>query len=575
MKNLEQQFGSDAARDVDVGRRRLLGGFAGLAGLLVSSSTAAKVLKVILCQEEGGTGSLIDKACNYQEIDPCYRAEFLKSMRSAPAFEELALKLLLKGVDFSDRRLNMLYPGAGSHIASVMVPAKLMEAGIIDQAEITLTDIEDEFHVTLRNLRLLTKIDPNFELQDPESQQACGTQGGGEDGACLLYRKKPIKIQFLTKCSGEKWFRQEDLDRSNVAVVHDAGEVSINTLKVIAQFFEAKKKSPSKKLAIIMEDMSRSSDQGGSTGRAEDDNFMVPYGREFDLELIGTYMGGTEPYGHRRSQFIPGVVCTRGREPQTVSAELGVPDDMAGCVFEFYPEIFGLTDEEFGLLADIAILAKNPRGYTVMVHGERVNCSGNLRSESTLSDILEKGGKLLDFYAHLDKDLARGFACRIIQCLINFADKYSDLTLQSVVEEKGAHRFFDELKVLFQRIGEVLTEGDINTVQPSLSFIQDFFKRIEDVYPAYMRERTKFERVRDDICGSDGCGGNDFIDDKKNKKFYAAFDRAEGVWEKAAFGSALDSALNKTKYDAVLEHHQELMDGYGDKIFDAVKLKHR
>lgn len=584
MKNLEQQFVSD----VDAGRRRLLAGLIGLPVLLASRSTAAEVLGAVLCEEEKGTGSLTDKACNGQEIDPHERGNFILSMRSASAFKELALKLLLKGMSFPDRRFSMLYPGSADHIAVAMIPAQLMDAGVIDEAEMIFTEVKNEFPSILSNLQNLSKLNPDFKVEPGESALSCGK--GQEMVLNISYKGKPIRLRFLLNCSsGNWWFRPEDLAHSDVFVSHDPEKTSTHIIGLLAQFFWAKKKNLQKRTAIIMEDLSRSSDQPGHTGLGRDGELMkLPYEREFDLELIGTYLGGTKPYGHRGIQRIPGTVSNCNCDKQhEVSGEAGVPDDLAGCVFEFYPEIFKLTERGFGLLADIDILAKNPSGIAWGLYAgssrERIFNDHELVSSSMLSDVLEHGGKLMDFMRKINPDLSRGLACRILQCLVAFTGRYNDSYWQSILKEGGPERVFGAAKNLFASVEKVLTPEDLQHVGVSIAFLKNLFRQMEDIYPVYFKRVSDAEKLRDKMCVHDDDLGRCEVPDSQWGAVFRMFDRANDFWEKKATAACHEYSVSggddviSAEPDEVEEcendRHWEVLNAYGDKIFDSVRMR--
>lgn len=146
----------------------------------------------------------------------------LHHMRSLLAFQTLAQRVAEQMTNVTtSRRLTVLYPGAGTHIAPLITAMQLMDENKIDTAYFTYTNIESQWKVLfaifqdLFHAGILERVALSPEKRIGES---CS-----EWIFHLRYKGKTITLTEAVRCSGERYYREADLQRADIVVIHDPG----------------------------------------------------------------------------------------------------------------------------------------------------------------------------------------------------------------------------------------------------------------------------------------------------------------------------------------------------------------
>lgn len=155
--------------------------------------------------------------------DPRISVEQLQSFRSLPTFDQLASTLpsILPQIR-ENKRFSALYIASGFHIAPIATAMKLIDAGDIEGAEFTFTEINEgsfyNLHYILRAL-----VEHNIFIEITAGGWITFADEGKERLISLNYKGKPIRINFALNRSGEKYFRPEYLKEANLVILHDPG----------------------------------------------------------------------------------------------------------------------------------------------------------------------------------------------------------------------------------------------------------------------------------------------------------------------------------------------------------------
>ncbi|MBF0107264.1 MAG: hypothetical protein HQM16_18290 [Deltaproteobacteria bacterium] len=156
----------------------------------------------------------------------------LDDFRSAHIFESLAKNEWTEDM-CKDRMLTLVYPGAGSHMASLVVALKLIDQNKIDAALLTHTDLESY------NVLLVGEYLKWFEKHGLISGLDVTQRTEGEGTRHFFrfnYREKPVELQYLVNLGSDGlWTTPESLDHADLVVFHDGPtlEVQMNIVKKI------------------------------------------------------------------------------------------------------------------------------------------------------------------------------------------------------------------------------------------------------------------------------------------------------------------------------------------------------
>lgn len=460
---------------------------------------AREATGILMCDEVRKSQSLLAKGCEMEIEDEKLRAQFLESMRSTPAFEELAAQLP-NAVDLSDKKLTVLYPGSGMHIAPVALPAQLMAANVIDQAEMIFTEIDQAFlPLLMQNLQMLSRLNPDFSAPVilTSTPLACADDGK-EFQISLNYKGKPIMIRFLLNCSGNKWFRDEDLGKSKVFVGHDGPHTREGgSAAFLYQILRAKNGDLERK-GIIIEDLTRSNLSAGRVPLWDEKRERPPYERQFDLELLGRFTRSKSPYGHRTGQQIGSCGCW---------PEVGYPGERSGVLLKLHKRISDeLGAEDARTLIDIDIYGNcggmAPGGIAWIdrkriANGEE---SENIDSGNLLKSIIERGPKIIETLTKIDSRLSRGFICRVFQALLETVQAiYFSGVDDILIASENPGKFFEDLKNLITACKKVLqqTRSDMRVVHKSLRIVEDVFGRIEKMHIEVVDKGRRARELQD------------------------------------------------------------------------------
>jgi len=465
------------------------------------------VSEELVCKEvEGDEGGFLKMICGADFDDFIGKLRGVESLRSAPEFGILANKLIEKWPD-DHRKFKMLYPGSGPHIAPIVLPVALIDAGKIDEADLVLTEIAWETNRLGKNLVTLIGLDKNFEMPSPpefiDRSRAGEGVGPKEVVWTILYKGKPIKVRFMYMCNGGNWFGDEDFKDLDVYLSHDSPGADVsNPLVLMTEYFEQRKSlgisdqlspgvasgvsmlsryfvaSDSPKLPfVVMEDLTNTMDSYIDQRPSD-----FEYWRQFDLELIGKFERGEKGYGHR-DKFSKRGIDSEGAHSDSV--EIGRPDSRNGVLLEVYPRLFELSNDELQVLMEISLIANNPDNFKSDTFQGRERLTTNLEGMKMLSanpyvrgDILKYGNHILEVVSCIDPVLSRGLALRIFQIFINErVDVYGWAGAVRDVKEE----YVEYIKFL-SGIRGYLNPEDVKLFGKNLDLLNKYYQKNKDEY---------------------------------------------------------------------------------------------
>lgn len=555
----------------------------------------AERVQSILCNEVQGGGNLLDKACDAEINDPEAKALFIESLRNVPAFEEFA-QYLPKTIDLSSRKLRILYPGSGFHMAPVALAASLIREGSIDEAVFTYTEIDECHFIALsQNLKLLPNLDPDFVFAGESKPIKCkGTKEGKEYVYKITYRGKPIQIRFLVECSGEEWFRDQEFRESDLMVFHDSiSGLHYETTSAeffMPQIFPAREKAQAGPSSIIIEDPTRMNPTEDTEHRQ----------RLFDIELFGRFIRGTKPYGcrplnHRvnvdskhfskltrcyiaehtsrgyvmlpeRSMIninpdnferayrfnCKGGFCDGNRSrPDSVdiSTEQGKTLSRNAVLLKIHPELFTLTADDIENITAVSRLAHRtslPEAEYSFVHdndvSEREYMSTSHRAIKYYNEILAKASKFLTIFSQIDPALRRGLAVRLLQMLAAVADnvvykiRYRDDFDKPDIAEEIVIKDTAELQKYLEEFRQSLDSSDQQALQEELQAIDSLINAQRDIMTKARLETTK----------------------------------ADNAWGRESKWAIVDCGYIKEPQKIKAKELRERLEKYGDQIFESL-----
>ncbi|OGC03464.1 hypothetical protein A2276_00945 [candidate division WOR-1 bacterium RIFOXYA12_FULL_43_27] len=221
---------------------------------------------------------------------PFYRFSFCPNLinmfRSHETFWEMAAQASDLPRVKETRKIRLLYPGAGSHLAPLDLFHSLIQQDKIDYAKAIYTDIDPHQLDTIRDA--LAKLVRAKIYTDLKITPKNYPQGGFETTFSFYYQGKRIELVYALKMSGEDYYKEEYLAGADVLTIHDpfnkSKEPSYSLLKTYLKSL-AKSTAENSPL-IIMENLN----DGGCFG---DSKYFDP------TVLPGTWTKNPHPYGHR------------------------------------------------------------------------------------------------------------------------------------------------------------------------------------------------------------------------------------------------------------------------------------
>lgn len=204
----------------------------------------------------------------------------LTTLKGLPSFDRLAKEILPMVPRIAQsKKLNVLYPGSGFHVAPLITALRLMDEGIIHEATYIYTEIKPEHFVTLAGI-LNRGIGNIFDRLAVEKNRVFQDEGF-EQTILLHYKGHPIRLVFALNRSGKDWYRKEYLREADLIVIHDPSNGSFtSSFNLLAQIlFDKRSLVPEKPQVVIME---------GTRSHRPDDQFGFPSSMPQVL-LPGTY----------------------------------------------------------------------------------------------------------------------------------------------------------------------------------------------------------------------------------------------------------------------------------------------
>lgn len=490
-----------------------------------------EVVSYPVCEDKRAS-EILRKSCEFRIEDKGKRMRFLESVRSIDAFEGFA-DVVLSRLDLSDRKFTGLYPGSGSHIAPIILPARLMDRGEINSAEMIFTDIDYKcIRQLIYNLEIFTKVDDNFKMDgvvQPPDYMAEGEQVLIK----LKYRGKSIVVRFLCGASGEDWFRDEDFARSDVFISHDPGEAVKWPVDLFLKFMQASKSGHGPRFAI-MEDLRRMDFLTDVVKRRG--GFLADgVKRRFDLELLGGFVEGSRAYGHRRHVWGKGGIGP---------AEVGKENNSNAVLIELYPQLKQLSSDEMAVLLEVSLMQNQPI-YRYADSNRLFQGKGwKLHSWSTFGDIVKFCPKVLSVLKDINPVLASGFALRVLQNMF-FADRGTyDLLSDFIRAFSGYKAGFDAVRKLIDSCEEYIEKDVLVKVRGELKVYRDFVNKTQEKF-YLLKAADFFETKASEAFGEKNVLGDSVFDalhqgafsnwwKEVGKPFYPKLSVARDIFSKLA-----------------------------------------
>lgn len=148
--------------------------------------------------------------------------DILSALRGLPVFDSLGEKMVrLIPAIAKSRKLQVLYPGSGFHVAPLLTALRLMDAGIIDEAAYLYTEIDPSHFAWLKHIFERGLGNPFDRVTLEPKREFPGE--GSEQAILLDYKGHPLRIVFALNRSGENYYRPEYLKEADLVVIHDPG----------------------------------------------------------------------------------------------------------------------------------------------------------------------------------------------------------------------------------------------------------------------------------------------------------------------------------------------------------------
>ena len=396
-----------------------------------------------ICLEE--MNDLAKTLC--EEVNPNYSA--LEGLRSTDAFLEAADK-----IDLDGRKLTLLYPASGSHIAPLFLISKLMDEDRIDAGELIYSEISPASLGGLQERLIhLAEKKTDYKILDIKLEEV---GEGNEQSYCfrLLYKNKPITFTFRFKAGEDGlWFKRQDGKDSQLFIIHDPDNLgyAIVKVKLAYQYFQSLEgESDSSPRMIMVDDLTRSE-------------------RPFDLELLGHFERIDESYGHRDQIANPQV-------------EVG-PSYETAVLLNPHPEIAWLNKDEQKALIEANIISNwktsswdEFRSHLLLnmpgVTTELVMKPENYRN------IIKSMPEVLKTLAKINPILARGMAVRLLRMFYGFEEFQGFFILKSFddpLENFKAHT------LLLGEMEKYLSDKDTKVLRKHLEYWKKYFAAIPSI----------------------------------------------------------------------------------------------
>lgn len=189
---------------------------------------------------------LIDPPHQFFEIVYRLNASQIQDFRSAKIFIQTADAIAEEFSKLQLRALNVVYGGAGSHMAPLAVALRMMDLNIIDRASFLYTEV-DEYAVDRVTAYLQGSEDLFKNLKIAKENKSPGY----EVVFSWEYKGKPITLTFAIKRS-EEYINDQYAADGNLYIIHDAGPGTHKNGQFIKQFIRARKAAQSTKPAWVL-----------------------------------------------------------------------------------------------------------------------------------------------------------------------------------------------------------------------------------------------------------------------------------------------------------------------------------
>lgn len=177
-----------------------------------------------------------------------------------------------------NRSLTVLYPGAGRHVAPLLIAMNLIDRGTIDQAGYFYTEIEPAYIEEIKPI--LQKMQELGVIDSVVINPAILFQEGFEQTINIAYRGKPIQITYAINRSGESYYRLEYLAKADLVVLHDPGNNSLSqSYDLVSQMLLQRRKFLDERdQLLLMEGKARGNEKGSPTLPLTPYRIRGPYG---------------------------------------------------------------------------------------------------------------------------------------------------------------------------------------------------------------------------------------------------------------------------------------------------------
>ncbi len=160
---------------------------------------------------------------------------YIDSLRGIRVFYNAATTIEKKHPDLiKDRKLTVLYPASGSHLAPLMTAIRLIDRNKIDSGEFTYTDI-DKQHISKieRQLMFLLKnrVITNYTVHSAKIFGNNGTEHRYE----FQYKGKKVSIVLALNRSGKSYWRPEYARGADLVILHDTEGKNAELIKQLSK----------------------------------------------------------------------------------------------------------------------------------------------------------------------------------------------------------------------------------------------------------------------------------------------------------------------------------------------------
>lgn len=120
------------------------------------------------------------------------------------------------------RKINILYPGGGSHMTPLVFAFDGIDNGWLDSAELVYTEIEPKTEKTTRDY--LNWFYNNGVISDltDETISSNDSPQSHTTKFSFKYEGKPITLAFTLNCGAELWATDDQIRNSDLIIIHDS-----------------------------------------------------------------------------------------------------------------------------------------------------------------------------------------------------------------------------------------------------------------------------------------------------------------------------------------------------------------